>query len=317
MKPLRIVFMGTPDFSVSALEALIHSEHTIVGVFTQPDKQSGRGNKINFPPVKTTALEYHLPVFQPESLRTEECKALFEELKPDLMIVIAYGKILPAWLLAMPTYGCINIHASILPSYRGASPIHWSILNGDEETGVTFMQMDEGMDTGDILHIERTVVLPEETTGELFERLALLGSSKLLEVIEGRVKGELLPVPQEHAKASYTKKIEKALGYVKWEESALTISRLIRGLSPTPGAVTLFDNKRLKLWRGKALKGSCKEVPGTIVAVQQDSFSVATGEGILEIYEVQPENKKRMAAGDFIRGHKLTIGQQFNEFNIN
>ncbi len=337
--------MGTPDFAVPSLDALIQSNHQVVGVFTQPDKKSGRGNKLKYPPVKIKAVDSGIPVFQPDNLREKDCKNLLTSLAPDIIVVIAYGKILPTWVLELPTYGCINIHASILPKYRGAAPIHWAILNGDEETGVTIMQMDEGMDTGNILHIEKTAILPMETTGELFERLSLLGKNVLIPVINDLILGKIKPLPQEHDKATYTKKIEKALGYINWNQPAKSIHYLIRGLAPMPGAVALFRGKRIKFLASKAYTHSIQEVnsetsslyilddkellfsiefskselsylmatPGSVIHASKESFFVVTGDGILEILMLQPESKSRMSSAEFIRGHDVCVGNKFDE----
>lgn len=315
MRKLRIIFMGTPDFSVPALETLLAGEHEVIGVFSQPDRPKGRGKQLQPTPVKEVALRANIPVYQPVSINTDECQSLLKSLAPDVIIVIAYGKILPPWLLALPTYGCINIHASILPDYRGAAPIHWAILNGDKETGVTFMQMNEGMDTGDILHIEKIDIKPKETTGELFDRLSLLGATTLPDVLSRLLEGRLIPQKQEEEKATYAGKIEKSLGYIHWQESAEKIERYIYGLAPSPGCVTLFEGKRFKIWEADAEEGHSPATPGTIIEVGSDYFNVATGSGILQVTEIQPENKKRMSVADFLSGHMLTVGQKFDELN--
>ena len=218
--PLRIVFMGTPDFSVPTLEALIQAGHTIVGVYCQPDKQKGRGKQVQMPPVKVAALEHNLPVYQPVTLRDEQVQAELEALKPDVVVVIAYGKILPPWLIRLPQYGCINVHASILPNYRGAAPIHYAILNGDTKTGVTIMHMDDGLDTGDIIDIVETDILPGETTGQLFERIAELGGETIVPVLTRWVNGEIVATPQDDTMATYTAKITKEMGQIDWSKPA-------------------------------------------------------------------------------------------------
>lgn len=330
MTGLRIVYMGTPDFAVPALQELIKGPYEITGVFCQPDKEKGRGKKVQMPPVKEAALQAGLPVYQPVSLKGME--SLFSELAPDLIVVAAYGKILPKWLLDMPRYGCINIHASLLPAYRGAAPIHQAILNGDKETGITIMKMAEGLDTGDILQSVRVSVGEEETTGELFDRLALLGGEVIGQTVEELINGRLTAVPQNEAQATYTAKITKDMGRINWQDSALVIARQIRGLAPSPGCFTFLDGRRLKIWKAQVIKDGVGQeavqdtslaastasriasaVPGTITKITDKGFVVQTGEGGLEITEVQPENKKRMSAGDFQRGHNIAVGMVFTK----
>lgn len=320
MKPLRIVFMGTPDFAVPTLQALIDGPHEVVGVYCQPDKAKGRGKKLQMPPVKETALAANLPVYQPLRFSDEGCREALEALAPDLIIVIAYGKILPKWVLELPPYGCINLHASILPKYRGAAPIHWSIWNGDTVTGLTIMQMNEGLDTGDILKIIKTDIQPEETTGELFTRLGALGGACINEVLEELVTGHLTPVPQEEAQASYTQKITKEMGFLNWRKSAEELANQIRALNPAPGCVTFLQGKRLKVWRAKALPivkntapACAYPVPGMITRLGEEDFTVMTGDSELLIQEVQPDSKKQMKAGDYCRGYQVKVGMTFDE----
>lgn len=315
MKSLRIVFMGTPDFAVPTLEALVKGPHEVIGVFCQPDKQRGRGQKITMCPVKETALSHDIPVYQPITLRDEAGEQLLRELNPDLIVVVAYGKILPPWLIALPIYGCINVHASLLPKYRGAAPIQASILNGETETGVTIMKMDDGLDTGDILRVVTTMIEPLETAGQLFDRLSLMGGEAINSAIEDWVNGAITPIKQDDEKATYAGKITKEMGLINWSESAQSLGFKIRGLNPAPGCYTFFNGKRLKIWLAKPTEGitASENLPGTIVQVGDSSFAVATGEGVLDILEVQPENKKRMSAGDFCRGHQIKAGMAFNE----
>ena len=227
--------MGTPDFSVPTLRALVKAGHSIVGVYCQPDKQKGRGKQIQMPPVKEAALSLDLPVYQPITLRDDAVQKELIDLAPDVIVVIAYGKILPPWLIRLPKYGCINIHASILPKYRGAAPIHYAILNGDTKTGVTIMHMDDGLDTGDIIDIAEIDILPNETTGALFERIAELGARTISPVLDKWVKGEITATPQDDALASHTSKITKEMGLIDWHQPAHKIVNLIRGLNPAPG----------------------------------------------------------------------------------
>ncbi|MDY3973040.1 methionyl-tRNA formyltransferase [uncultured Veillonella sp.] len=315
MEPLRIVFMGTPDFAVPTLNALINGPHEVVGVFCQPDKQKGRGQKVQMCPVKEVALAHNINVYQPLTLRDETAQSLIAELQPQLVVVVAYGKILPPWLIAYPEYGCMNVHASLLPKYRGAAPIQFSILNGDTETGVTIMQMDDGLDTGHMLEVTKTPIEPLETSGQLFDRLAQLGGSRINEVIAGVISGEITPVPQNDEEATYTTKITKDMGRIDWQLDAKILSNKTRGLNPAPGCYTFVNGKRLKVWLARPYEAdkSLHGPIGTVVAVLDNSFVVATGEGLLEILEVQPENKKRMVAGDFCRGHQVKVGLSFNE----
>lgn len=320
MNSLRVVFMGTPDFAVPTLQALIDGPNEVVGVFCQPDKQKGRGKKVQMPPVKECALAAALSVYQPDTLRDEAAQTLLESLAPDVIVVVAYGKILPPWLIRLPKYGCINVHASLLPKYRGAAPIHWAILNGDAETGVTIMQMDDGLDTGDILDVIKTDIKPRETTGELFDRLALIGGEVINEVLAKAAKGALQPVPQEDSLATHTTKITKEMGAIDWQKSSIELSNQIRGLNPAPGCFTFLDGKRLKIWQAdaiandevKALNLPVQANGGTILQVNENDFIVAAGEGAVRVLEVQPDNKKRMSAGDFCRGHQVKVGLIFN-----
>ncbi len=327
MDTLRIVFMGTPDFSVPALEALAMSQHEIVGVFCQPDRAKGRGNKMQVPPVKACALAHNLPVYQPNRLSSHELQKQIEELAPHLIIVIAYGKIIPSWLLDIPPLGCINMHASILPKYRGAAPIQWAILEGETETGITVMQMDEGMDTGDILKTFSLPILPNETAGELFDRLAKLSGEAIVPVVESLLEGELVPQKQDHEKATYTHKITKEMGHINWEKDGETICHQIRGLNPWPSAFTVIKNTRFKIHKANISTNASMSFeahdnkpnvksdfpPGAIIAMDRDTFTVQTGKGIVSVLEVQPDNKKKMSGGDFCRGWGVSIGDVLHE----
>lgn len=321
------MFMGTPDFSVPTLKALAEGGYEIVGVYCQPDKEKGRGKQVQMPPVKMAALELGLPVFQPGTLKDEAVKEELISLQPDIVVVIAYGKILPPWLIRLPKYGCINVHASILPKYRGAAPIHYAILNGDTKTGVTIMHMDDGLDTGDILDIVETNIAPFETTGELFERLADLGAQTINPVLEGWVKGEIRSIPQDDTAATHTAKITKEMGHIDWSKDGEDIANLIRGLNPAPGCYTYLNGTRLKIWFGNVIIAhnniieidgdvvsvSGSEDPGTIIATV-GGLLIATGNNsYLLITEVQPENKKRMTAQDFINGHQIKGGMAFDK----
>lgn len=310
MKDLRIVFMGTPDFATPTLQALIQSRHKVVGVFCQPDKAKGRGQKLQMPPVKELALENGIPVFQPTTLSDEESKKIFNELRPDIIIVIAYGKILPAWLLNLPPYGCINLHASILPKHRGAAPIQWAILEGDKDTGITIMQMDEGMDTGDILEIIPHSLSQEETSGELFTTLAELGGSKIVSVLDDLIDNKLQPKKQCHDEASYTQKITKQMGLIDWKASAMDIDRKIRALSPWPGTYTYIHGVRLKIWKATPIVEKSTHPVGTLL-VEKNRVRVVTGDGLLSLISVQLENKKCVSITDFINSNFIHHLDQF------
>ena len=305
---MKIAFMGTPDFSVPCLAALAQSGHEIVGVFCQPDKPVGRKQELHAPPVKEEALRHGFRVLQPNSLRGGQGVALLEEIRPDLVIVTAYGKILPPDFLAYPKYGCINIHASLLPKYRGASPIHWAVMAGDRETGVTVMQMDEGMDTGDILLVKKIPIPPEATTEEMFDRLSVLGAEAMLEAIEQLEAGTLTPTPQDNALATNVGLLTKEMGEIDWNASAAEIHNRIRGLYSWPGAYTTESGKRIKLHRARLSDQSSGEPAGT-VRVQGGKLLVTCGDrGCIELLEVQPEGKKRMDAAAFLNGRGIADG---------
>lgn len=302
---MKIVFMGTPDFSVPCLRALIESEHEIVGVICQPDKPVGRKQILTPPPVKTEALSHGLRVLQPTTLRNGAGLAILEELQPDLVIVVAYGKILPADFLSFPKYGCINVHASLLPRYRGASPIHWAILNGDTETGVTTMQMDEGMDTGDILLVKKVPIGPDDTAEELFETLSGVGAEAMLETIEALKKGTMQPVKQDNSKAVNVGLLTKQLGEIDWSKPARQIHNQIRGLYSWPGAYTYWNDAVLKIHKARLREQSTRKAPGTVVQTK-GGLLVACGDGMcVELLEVQLAGKKRMDATAFLNGSGL------------
>ena len=305
---MRIAFMGTPDFSVPCLRALAESGHDVVGVFCQPDKPVGRKQVLTPPPVKQEALKHGFRVFQPTTLKNGAGLALLQETDPELVIVVAYGKILPADFLSFPKYGCVNVHASLLPRYRGASPIHWAILNGDSETGVTTMQMDEGMDTGDILLVKKKQIDPDETTEDLFNELSVLGAQAMLETIRGIEAGNLHPVKQDHTQATTVSLLTKQLGEVDWSLPMLKIHNQIRGLYSWPGAYTYLDGNVLKLHRAARTSFSASKAPGTVILSKGKLF-VVCGDGIcLELRELQLSGKKRMDASSFLNGNQIKEG---------
>ena len=304
---MKIVFMGTPDFAVPTLEALYQSRHEVAAVVTQPDKPKGRGKAMAMPPVKEKALEYGIPVYQPVRIRKDE--AFFEELtkiQPDVIVVIAFGQILPERILNLPKYGCINIHASLLPKYRGAAPIQWAVINGDEVSGVTTMQMDVGLDTGDILDTVEVRLDPKETGGSLFDRLSLAGGKLILSTLEKAEAGILHPVKQDEAEATHVTMLDKSMGQIDWSMDAAVIERLIRGLNPWPSAYTYLNGKTLKIWKATVHPGNTDAAPGTVVKADKQSLVIQTGVDRLSLEEVQLEGKKRMPVADFLRG--FTIG---------
>ena len=305
---MRIVFMGTPDFSVNCLKALVNSEHEVVGVFCQPDKPVGRKQELKMPDVKIEALKHNLPVFQPKTLKNGNGVELLKQLEPDLVIVIAYGKILPPDFLAYPKYGCINIHASILPKYRGASPIHRSVLNGDNETGVTSMQMDEGVDTGDILLVKKVPIGINDTTLEMFDRLSLLGAEVLMETIGLLEKGELKPIKQNEAEATHAGLLSKEEGEIDWSQSAFSIHNKIRGLYSWPGAYTKIGGKILKLHKSVLSDEKGNNNPGEVVNAH-NKIVVSCGDGhCVELLELQLEGKRRMDSISFLNGQRIAEG---------
>lgn len=300
--------MGTPDFAVPCLEALIKSEHEVVAVFTQPDKKKGRGYKLAPPPVKELALRHKIPVFQPETLNDEEVLRVISGLVPDLIVVVAYGKILPKAILALPERGCINVHGSLLPQYRGAAPIQWAVLNGEKVTGVTTMRMDEGLDTGDILLKVETQIRENETSGELFDRLSVMGAELLLKTLQRLEKGDRIREKQDDQKATYAPMLNKSLSKIDWNKPAAKVHNLVRGLNPWPVAETTLDGKVLKIYKTKSVLLEDKSArPGEVVSLLP--FVVACGGGsAVEILELQLESKKRMSSVDFVRGYKLSVG---------
>lgn len=307
---MDIIFMGTPDFSVPVLQGLIDSpEHTVTAVVTQPDKARGRSGKLVFTPVKEVAVANGIPVYTPERVKAPEFVATLREIPCDVMVVVAFGQILSQEILDMPQYGCINVHASLLPRWRGAAPIQWAILNGDEKTGITTMQMSAGLDCGDMLEKTEVVIAPDETGESLHDRLAALSSDLLLRTLEKAKNGELQPVVQNEDETCYAKMLTKDLGRLDLSDEAVKIERYIRGLNSWPSAYTGYRDKILKLWRAEVLEEESGKEAGTIIRVEKQSFVVQTGKGCLRIHEVQWEGKKRMDAGSFLRGVTMEEGE--------
>lgn len=306
---MRIVFMGTPDFAVPSLQALIDAGHDVCAVYTQPDKPQGRKQILTAPPVKTLALEHDIPVFQPNTLKNEDEQARLRELAPEVIIVVAYGKLLPKAVLDIPPHGCINVHGSLLPRWRGAAPIQWAVIAGDEMAGVTTMQMAEGLDTGDMLLTYETKVGEKETAGELFDRLAQSGAELLTQTL---VKlDEITPRPQDDAQSCYAHMLDKQMAVIDWSKSAHEIDCLIRGLNPWPIALTTLSGERLKVFAAEKAAGNGE--PGTVLeADPKKGLTVACGEGALGLTEIQLVGGKRMKATDFLRGHAIEVGTKLN-----
>lgn len=308
---MKVVFMGTPDFAVECLEALIKAGHEVVCVITQPDRPKGRGNKLAAPPVKERALALGLPVYQPPTVKDDAFLTLLQGYQPEVIAVVAYGRILPQSVLDLPKYGCLNVHASLLPKYRGAAPIQWTVLNGDPIAGVTVQQMDAGMDTGDMLSKASMAVEPTDTTGTLFEKLAHLGAKLLVETLENVEKGQITREKQDEDAATYAPMLGKADETLDWQRPAKKLHDQVRGLSPTPGAYTWWQGQRLKIWRTKPKAAQASDLaPGQVAEIGQDFFTVCTGEGWLEVYEVQPAGKKAMPVKAFLNGAGLSVGSK-------
>lgn len=315
---MKMVFMGTPDFSVPVLRAVKQAGHEICAVVTQPDKPKGRGKAMQFSPVKECALEYGLEVYQPHKVKEDSFVKLIQDMKPEVIIVVAFGQILPQSFLDIPKYGCINVHASLLPRWRGAAPIQWAILSGDKESGVTTMQMDAGIDTGDMLLSQKIVLDKEETGGSLHDKLSHIGAELLLRTLEGLEAGKIEPHKQDDSISCYAGMLTKQFGRLDFSKPAEDLERFVRGLNPWPSAYTLWNGKTLKIWKAEVLKeetlkeqGKLKEqrkMPGTIVHVEKECFYIQTGQGILAVKEVQLEGKKRMDSAAFLRGYPLEEG---------
>ncbi|MCI5622373.1 MULTISPECIES: methionyl-tRNA formyltransferase [Anaerostipes] len=309
---MKVVFMGTPEFAVPTLQALI-DHHQVIGVVTQPDKQRGRGKKVQFPPVKEKAVEYDLPVYQPVKAREEEFVSVLRDLNPDVIVVVAYGQILPESILNIPKYGCINVHGSLLPKYRGAAPIQWSVLDGEEKTGITTMYMEKGLDTGDMIDKVELTLDPKETAGSLHDKLMVMGADLLLETLEKLENGTAVRTKQDDSLSCYAKMLTKDMGQVDFSKSAVEIERLIRGLNPWPSAYTSMDGKTMKLWDADATPYDGDAEPGTIVDVTKEAIVAATGEGALALKEIQLAGKKRMKVSAFLLGYHVETGTKLGE----
>jgi methionyl-tRNA formyltransferase len=300
--------MGTPEFAVPSLRALIAREE-VIGVVTQPDRPKGRGGLLTPSPVKEVAQTHGVPVYQPDKMKSPEFLNLVEEHRPALIVVVAFGRILPGALLSIPMHGAVNVHASLLPYYRGGAPIAWAILKGETETGVTTMQMDEGMDTGPILLQTKTEIRPEETAGSLSDRLSRLGAELLLETLDRLSEGSLQPTPQDSTRASYAPLLKKEDGRIDWTKSAVEIERQIRAMDPWPGAYTFYRGALWRLWSAEAIEsGSGDRGPGEIIRAERSGLEVWTGKGYIRITFLQPENRRKMSAAEFLAGHRVEVG---------
>ena len=306
---MRILFMGTPEFAVGTLEALIQSRHEVVAVVTQPDRPKGRGNAVKFPPVKEAALAHGIPVLQPLKVREPEVVEQLRAFAPDLIAVAAFGQLLPKVILEMPRYGCVNVHASLLPKYRGAAPIQWAVINGEAESGVTTMMMSRGLDKGDMLKKSVVRLDPKETGDSLHDKLAALGGPLLLETIDELEQGTIVRVPQDDAQSSYAPMLTKELGRIDWSKPADELERLVRGLNSWPSAYTRFHGKTLKIWDADVVSASGGE-PGKVLQADKNGLVIQAGEGALRIVSLQLEGKKRMEAAAFLRGYPVQVHER-------
>lgn len=322
---MRIVFMGTPDFSVPALKALVEAGHQVIAVVTQPDKPKGRGKEVQMTPVKIQAMEYGIPVYQPAKVREASFVEVLKGLEADVYVVIAFGQILPKAVLELPKYGCINIHASLLPKYRGAAPIQWCVIDGERETGITTMMMDVGLDTGDMLEKAVIPIEEKETGGSLHDKLSMAGGDLILSTLKKLEEGTLVRTPQTDEGTCYAKMLTKSLGDIDWNQDAVSIERLIRGLNPWPSAYTMWNGKTIKIWAADVIAGreaaeflsesgvptETGTAPGTVVCSDKRGLVVCTGGGLLSIRELQMEGKKRMDTPAFLRGYPIPAGDVF------
>lgn len=310
---MRIIFMGTPDFAVNSLEAILAAGHQVVLAVTQPDKPKGRGKNMQFPPVKECAIAHEIPVYQPRRIREPECVDYLRQYDPELIVVAAFGQILPMEILTMPKYGCINVHASLLPKYRGAAPIQWAVINGDPVSGVTIQRMAEGVDTGDIIAKVEVPLDKKETGGSLFDRLAEAGAALCVEAMASIEAGKATYTPQDETEATHVSMIKKEFGSIDWTQPAVNIERLIRGLNPWPSAFTTLHEKTLKIWDADVKDENTDKPAGSIVKAEKQDLWVQTGDGVLMLSEVQLEGKKRMPVDAFMRGYTIEQGESFHD----
>jgi len=312
---MRVIFLGTPDFAVPSLERLIQAGHEILAVYTQPDRPSGRGRQMAAPPVKQAALKHNLPVRQPERIRRPEVVAELAELRPEVMVVVGYGQIIPQPVIDIPPLGIINVHASLLPKYRGAAPVQWAIARGETETGVTTMRIDAGLDTGDILLQRATPIHPEEDAVSLAARLAGLGAELLVETLDGLRLGTIMPVKQDHAQASYAPLLRKEDGLIDWRLPALEIHNRVRGFVPWPGSHTRFRNRELLIWKSRPVGDPIEGEPGKLVVCDRRLLVCCGRNTGLELLELQLEGRKRISVGEFLSGQHVATGEMLGEDN--
>lgn len=309
---MDIVYMGTPDFAVPALEKLIEAGHKITAVVTQPDRQRGRGKEVLYSPVKECALKYDIPVFQPVKIKSPEAVERLRSYQADIFVAAAFGQILSKEILDMPRYGCVNIHASLLPKYRGAAPIQWAVINGEDKTGVTIMQMDEGLDTGDIIAQREALIAQDETGESLFEKLSVLGADLLVETLAAIREDNVVRKKQDPALSSYARMLKKEDGRIDWSRTSKQIEQQIRGMNSWPSAYTIWNGKILKIWKAQWNQSVHAYAPGTLIAVEKESVMVACGEGMIKILELQLEGKKRMPVKDFLLGYHMEEGSRLD-----
>lgn len=311
---MRIVFMGTPDFAVGALQAVIEAGHQVAAVVTQPDKPKGRGKEVQMSPVKICALAHDIPVFQPVKIKEPEAVEILRGFQADIFVVAAFGQLLSEEILVMPRYGCVNIHASLLPKYRGAAPIQRAIIDGEKKTGITIMQMEKGLDTGDILLQKEVTIEAKETGDSLHDKLARAGAELIVEALPKIESSQVTPCKQNDEESCYAKMLQKSMGKIDWQMDAVKLDCLIRGLISWPGAFTTYRGRNLKIWEEEPVEKGLllaqkKEEPGTVLLVEKDAFYVQTGEGVLKVLAVQMEGKKRMAVKDFLLGYPMNVGE--------
>lgn len=311
---MRTVFLGTPAFAVPTLERMVAAGHEVLLAVTQPDRPRGRGKQLAAPPVKEAALRLGIEVYQPERVRRPEAVERLRSLRPDVMVVVGYGQIIPQSVIDIPPLGIVNVHASLLPKYRGAGPVQWAIVNGETVTGITTMRIDAGLDTGDMLLKRETAIGPEENAVELGARLSVIGADLLVETLAGLDAGTVTPQKQDSAQATYAPLLKKEDGLIDWSNSAQSIHDRVRGLQPWPGAYTSFRGQSLHIWRSRMQAGTVAAAPGTIVSVKP--LLVASGEGALELVEVQAEGRKRMSAADFANGQRIAENESLGEPRI-
>ncbi|CEN26425.1 methionyl-tRNA formyltransferase [Paraclostridium sordellii] len=305
---MKIVFMGTPEFAVPCLQKIIDEGHEVLAVVTQPDKPKGRGKKLAMPPVKELALKYNIDVYQPVKAREDSFVEKLKEINPELIVVVAFGQILPKSILDIPKFGCVNVHASLLPKYRGAAPLNWVIINGEEKTGVTTMYMDVGLDTGDMILKSEIPLDDEITAGELHDKMMVQGAEVLKDTIDLISKGEAPREKQNDEETCYSPIMDKSLGNIDWSKSATDIHNLIRGVNPWPSAYTTYDKQTMKIWKTKVLDKLSGKTPGTILSVDKNGIEVSTGDKVLQISEIQMSGKKRMIVSEYIKGNDISTG---------